>query len=310
MSNTLFIGFIVYVFIFTNLWGLEITPSIKLLPEFSSASYIEDFNSLSNARTKFLLKGSGIQILQEFELIYNNARKSNRNAIPETQIPKQIHQIWLGSKLPEKYKKMQKSIIDLHPGWKYKLWQDKDIENFKLENQKAYDQADNYGEKSDIARYEILRRLGGLYLDMDVECLKPFDFLHDTFDFYGALEPLSRNTPTCLSVANAVIGSRAQHPILKECVNQIKEPEIDTKSWKTILKTVVKTGPVLLTRACYKHKESLKKSGIILPSEFFTPSKTSLLTKDAPFRFCIHHWHHSWMPKKTISTLSSTKQSK
>lgn len=43
--------------------------------------------------------------------------------------------------------------------------------------QKAFDAAKNYGEKSDILRYEILFVYGGVYADVDVECLQPFDAL-------------------------------------------------------------------------------------------------------------------------------------
>ncbi len=39
-----------------------------------------------------------------------------------------------------------------------------------LQKHGAYDQADNYGFKSDIARYEILYRFGGVYVDTDYEC--------------------------------------------------------------------------------------------------------------------------------------------
>ena len=31
------------------------------------------------------------------------------------------------------------------------------------------------GEKSDIFRYEILYRFGGVYVDTDFECIKPFE---------------------------------------------------------------------------------------------------------------------------------------
>jgi len=70
-------------------------------------------------------------------------------------IPKIIHQIWLGSPLPEKYKQLQKSWLKYHPDWHYYLWTEKEIAAFGLTNQALYDATSNYGEKSDIARYEI-----------------------------------------------------------------------------------------------------------------------------------------------------------
>ena len=39
------------------------------------------------------------------------------------KIPKIIHQIWVGGKkIPQKYKKLIKTVKDVHPDWEYKLW--------------------------------------------------------------------------------------------------------------------------------------------------------------------------------------------
>ena len=100
------------------------------------------------------------------------------------RIPKIIHQVWLGSPFPEKYSYFQSTWQTFHPDWEYILWTEKEIEEFGLVNQAAYDESTNYGQKSDIARYEILYRMGGLYVDTDFECFKNFDILHHCFDFY------------------------------------------------------------------------------------------------------------------------------
>lgn len=39
--------------------------------------------------------------------------------------------------------------------WELKLWTETDVETFGLENRAAYDAAGNFGEKSDILRYEV-----------------------------------------------------------------------------------------------------------------------------------------------------------
>ena len=46
-----------------------------------------------------------------------------------------------------------------------------------LENQALFDRATSYARKADIARYEVIRRFGGVYLDTDMECLRPIDEL-------------------------------------------------------------------------------------------------------------------------------------
>ena len=114
------------------------------------------------------------------------------------KIPKIIHQIWLGSPFPEVYRNYQQSWLANHPDWEYYLWTDADIAALGLENREFYDTSNNYGERSDIARYEILYRFGGVYVDVDYECLKPLDKLHYQYDLYTGIQPLDTvmRTPT------------------------------------------------------------------------------------------------------------------
>lgn len=48
-----------------------------------------------------------------------------------------------------------KSGSDGSGGWEAKLWTDEDVDGFGLENRAAYDAAGNFGQKSDILRYEV-----------------------------------------------------------------------------------------------------------------------------------------------------------
>ena len=41
-----------------------------------------------------------------------------------------------------------------------------------MEKRDVFERAINPGMKSDIFRYEILKQIGGLYVDTDFECLK------------------------------------------------------------------------------------------------------------------------------------------
>jgi len=136
-------------------------------------------------------------------------------------IPKIIHQIWLGSPFPEEFKGLQQSWIEHHQGrgWMYKLWTDNDVAQLHLHNQELYDATDNYGVKSDILRYELLFNYGGIYADVDCECLRSFDELHYTYDFYTGLQPLDA---LFVQIGTALIASRPGHPILKYCIETIK----------------------------------------------------------------------------------------
>ena len=71
-----------------------------------------------------------------------------------------LHHIWLGPPCPIHMQKWIQQWRIAHPGWRHILWDEDAIEKFGLRNADAFAAAPNFGEKSDIARYEILHRLG------------------------------------------------------------------------------------------------------------------------------------------------------
>lgn len=215
-------------------------------------------------------------------------------------IPKIIHQIWLGSPFPEKYKALQQSWIEHHPDWEYRLWTDESLKDFPLQNQALYDSAVNWGEKADILRYEILYRIGGLYVDTDFECLRPFDKLHQQFDFYTGLFNLERNSMSP-RLGNGLIGSAPGHPILKECIDNLSA-DGDRKDFDLIQE---RTGPFHFTRCFFKKAKDEKLKNVALPYTYFYPlpatqreSISSFLDKDKWIfeeSFAIHYWEASWI---------------
>ena len=139
-------------------------------------------------------------------------------------IPKIIHQIWLGSPRPAttEYIKWFDSWQTFHPEWEIRWWHDKEvqdmIQNNALYNVDAYNKATNYGEKSDILRYEIIAKYGGLYVDTDMECTQSFDKLHDTpcCSFYAGWS----NTGT-IELNNGIFGAMPNHVVLQEMIQSI-----------------------------------------------------------------------------------------
>ena len=216
-------------------------------------------------------------------------------------IPKIIHQIWLGSPLPDRYKQLQASWRRLHPDWKYILWTDKDVEAFGLRNKELYNAASNYGEKADIARYEILYRFGGLYADTDFECIRPFDLLHHGLDFYAGI--VFRRE---LRVNNALIGAAAGHPILKYCIENMKRKPKNEVSMNA---TVTYTGPIHFTNMImhYLKRQGQSKRCMLFPNTFFYP--IAHFQKDIKSykqvkqwikaeSFAVHYWDVSWTKAK------------
>ena len=92
--------------------------------------------------------------------------------LKQSLIPKKIHQIWLGKEgVPKKSIKWMNSWKEFNPDWEYKLWNEENIKDLKVSDYDVYSKKINPGYRSDILRYIILNKFGGLYADTDFECL-------------------------------------------------------------------------------------------------------------------------------------------
>lgn len=154
------------------------------------------------------------------------------------KIPKVLHFIWLGPKaFPEASKRNIHSWFEHNPGWEIHFWTDskeRPLPDTRMKRRlvQAYDfsplqrhlnRTSNYGEKSDIMRYVILQREGGVYIDHDVLCCASFDNIHKALDFYCFLENVHYHDGLNSSVfpGNCLIGSKPQHPIMQRVIDHV-----------------------------------------------------------------------------------------
>ena len=246
------------------------------------------------------------EFLYKLKKIYNKNKPSAQNKkspiinITQAKIPFIIHQIWFGGKLPEIYKIWQKRLKKLHTKWEIINWTDSKLKREfprGLINQKTFDQAKNihnYAQMADVARYEILHKFGGLYLDYDTKCFKSFETLHTLYTFYAGLD----NFKTSCYCSNTIIGSQPQHSIIGHCIKMIKDyenTEPDLSQWqyeeefsKEACKRTICTGPKIFTQAIIDVIDQEGYTDIIFPQEYFYPEKQTNIA------FCYHASHSSW----------------
>jgi mannosyltransferase OCH1-like enzyme len=211
----------------------------------------------------------------------------------EEKIPKIIHQIWLGSELPEKYKSLTKTWIDIHNGWEYKLWTDKDLSEFGLDNEN-FKNIKNLGTKSDIFRYHIIFKYGGIYADTDFLCLKSFDGLLN-YGFFGCGGVHNeKNEPV---IFNGLFGSSPNNPILEKCINSINDNVYHTKNFEDIMKM---SGPYYLSDVFFD-VTNINSDSIILPLSFCYPLPAVYRHGNYDLNkwireesLCVHLWEQSW----------------
>ncbi|MGE0009781.1 MAG: glycosyltransferase family 32 protein [Candidatus Babeliales bacterium] len=220
-----------------------------------------------------------------FRQQYQEHIVSNKEDYQRIRIPKIIHQIWIGPKpFPEHCKKWQKSWLKLNPDWEYKLWTNEDLKNITLINQKYYDLELNWGAKSDILRYEILEQFGGLYVDIDFECIKPFDWLHHYCDFYAGLLEIKR-LKNKARLANGIIACSPHHPLMQKIIEELP-------NYRNNSNLLDRVGPDFFTSVVHTYMPECPGINIIFPSNFFFSWSNKILIQ--PETMAIHYYAGTW----------------
>lgn len=218
-------------------------------------------------------------------------------------IPALIHQTWKDTDVPPEWQKWADSWRIQHPGWGYRLWTDADNRAFLQEHYPWFLPVyDGYPEaimRADAIRYFLLDHFGGLYVDLDFECLKPVTEILDGHDLVLGCEPdahtrllLARQRGFDRIVGNAFIASRPGHPFWAHVHRQM----VATHKLPSTLDV---TGPFFLTRAVESAPEP--ESITVLEAEVLYPEVSPYATElfgpqeaDYDRAHAVHHWSGSW----------------
>jgi mannosyltransferase OCH1-like enzyme len=263
--------------------------------DFDVAMKTDKYKHIINSKqNKDMLAMSGFRLLDFFRYLFNKNHPTKLIPSKTPKIPKIIHQIWIGESVPEQFKTFQKTWQEKHPDWQYKLWTQHDIQTLKLQNEEFILQSRNPGEISDMMRYEILYRYGGVYLDFDFECLQSIEELNYIYDFYIGIQPMDSEL---VQLGIGIIGSIQGHPILKQCIEKIKY-NWHNKAYEQM--ATARTGPIYCTKIFYDAADQFPFIDIAFPSFYFYPLgcqeyqlKKEEWKKDGAF--AVHHWAKSWL---------------
>jgi len=158
---------------------------------------------------------------------------------------------------------------DRHPAWDYHLWGEQELEAFGLRNQHLFERllaARVYDAASDVARVELLRGFGGVYIDADSVCrhsLEGAPFLAAPFFATREIPPSGRYL-----VTNAFMGSEPHHPLLDRYIEHISRARVTCRhgdgaafccAWRI-------TGPMALTNLIRRDRTAM----VLEPAAFFT----------------------------------------
>ena len=211
-------------------------------------------------------------------------------------IPRKIHYCWFGrGEMPQLAKDCIASWHKHMPDWEYKLWNE---DNFDVGStpytQEAYE-AKKYAFVTDYVRLYALLTEGGVYMDTDVEVLKPLDDLlhHSAFTGYEGTKTMYPVTGIMASEANGLWVSEQLHAY--DGSHFVKEDgTLDTTTnCQRIYKLMLSNGFVPNGGKMHQYKDLT-----IYPVDYFCPRQSTgefLLTSNT---YCDHHFMGSWADKK------------
>ncbi len=206
-------------------------------------------------------------------------------------IPKTIHYCWFGGKpMPELAQKCIASWKKYCPDYELKLWNEDTFDLSTNDYVKEAYEAKKYAFVTDYVRLWAIYNFGGIYMDTDVEVLKPLDcFLHHpAFSGFEAPDRI----PTGI-MASEKHGKWAERELeyYQGRHFQKEDGSLDLTTNVTIITdNLVKDGFQL--NNCYQEHK-----GIIAmyPNDYFCPkdffSNKIQITSNT---FCVHHFSGSW----------------
>ncbi len=110
-------------------------------------------------------------------------------------IPKILHFMWLDKQnpyqrgYPDKYKKNVEDWIAMNPSWRVIMWNWEDVEREFPEWMETINSIPIWISKCDFARFLILYKMGGVYVDLDFIPKRPFDSYVTDRDLLLLFEP-------------------------------------------------------------------------------------------------------------------------
>ncbi|MDE2383611.1 MAG: glycosyl transferase [Alphaproteobacteria bacterium] len=221
-------------------------------------------------------------------------------------IPKIIHQTWKTHEVPQNCVAHVATWKALHPDWEYRLWPDAELDAFVAAHYpdflpifRAYPAG---VQRADAGRYLLLDHFGGVYADIDTQCLMPLDMLcgedrivfceepHHHWKFVVEARGLNH------LLFNGTMASPPGHPFWKRLLKEL------VRNSKTV-SVLDSTGPYFLTGVfnAYEPKSKISlnsahlfcgvgSNGAPLPD----PRHGDYGGHD----LSIHHWVGSWYERE------------
>ena len=210
-------------------------------------------------------------------------------------IPRIIHYCWFGrGVMPELALKCIESWHRFMPDYEYKLWNEDSFDITDVPYVKEAYEAGKYAFVTDYVRLFALYTEGGIYMDTDVEVLKPYDDLLSLPGFTGY------EGSKYLPPVTGTMASEAGNEWVKEQLDSYVDAHfikpdgsLDTTTNTARISQIMQKGGFV-----QDGKKKVYKDMYIFPVEYFCPRQTTgefLITDNT---YCDHHFMGSWSKGK------------
>ncbi|MBU1100160.1 MAG: hypothetical protein KKA84_07125 [Bacteroidetes bacterium] len=249
--------------------------------------------------------------MAKYEELLINKIFSDKMNLAHMKIPKTMHQTWKDEQIPEEWKYFTETWKKYHPSWKYILWTDEDGSKFVKEYYPEYfDLYSSYPldiQRADAIRYFILHKMGGVYVDLDIECLQKIDPLLYEKEFVIGEEPPIHAKYCGIKqvICNAFMASVPGHPFMAAVLKEIKTCDSSFNGKANDVLTT--TGPLMITKVYNNNNHIID----LLAPKFIYPYKNghaelrklyeNLLPEDDKRKrlikngtYAVHYWSNSW----------------
>ncbi len=218
-------------------------------------------------------------------------------------IEKKIHYCWFGrGEMRPLMKKCLKSWKKYCPDYEIIEWNEDNFDvNSTIWTKQAYE-AKKYAFVSDYVRLKVLYEHGGVYMDTDVEVVKPIDQFLDN-DAFSGFESES-------SVPTGIIASEKGNIVIKRWLDYYKDRPYIVDGKVCMEPNVAFMKKDLIEHGLIMNDEMQMLDGItIYPQTYFCPlSAVSIEQKITENTYTLHHFTSTWRTEKALKDFARVKR--
>lgn len=240
-----------------------------------------------------------LEILSNYLIPYKDSFVLRKCWDKKRDIPFILHQTWKTKSLKDNFLKWSSECKEIHPKWEHKLWTDKENRDFIKSNYTwfldTYDGYDKHIKRVDSVRYFYLYHYGGVYIDLDIICLKNLEPLLQAGKAIFGYQFEDKYKEA--SIANAIMIAPPRHPLFERIIYSL-----DKYRHGDVIQC---TGPGFLTRviseysgddieildmpALYTHEWDKKDDSMKICMK-----NTSKCREKYPSSYLTTAWTHTW----------------